>query len=139
VVLASDNAVALDSVVATMMGLEPSRLRFLQRAKELGVGDYNFDTIEVLGELKRIPDFKLPPLGGDAIFKNPAMQDMIHSRTVLRPHADPDLCTACGTCIEHCPVSALSMNDNLPQVDADTCITCFCCQEMCPEKAMALR
>ena len=138
-ILASDNAVALDSVVAMMMGLEPSKLRFLQKAKEVGLGDFSLDTIEIIGELKRIPDFKVPPLGGEAIFDNQALQDVIHSRTVLRPHADPDLCTACGTCIEHCPVSALSMNDNLPQVDADTCITCFCCQEMCPEKAMALR
>ena len=34
-VLASDNAVALDAVVARMMGLDPARLRFLARAKEL--------------------------------------------------------------------------------------------------------
>lgn len=138
-VLASDNAVALDTVVATMMGLEPGRLRFLQKAKELGLGDFDLNTIDLVGELKRLPGFKLPPLGGEAIHDNPAMQDLIHSRIVVKPHADPDLCTACGTCVEHCPASALSMEDNLPQVDADTCITCFCCQEMCPEKAMSLR
>jgi uncharacterized protein (DUF362 family)/NAD-dependent dihydropyrimidine dehydrogenase PreA subunit len=138
-VLASDNAVALDAVVATMMGLEPGLLRFLQKAKESGLGDFDLNTIEVIGELSRVPDFKLPPLGGDAIFKNQAMQDAIHSRTVVRPHADPDLCTGCGTCVDHCPVSALTMEDHIPEVDADTCITCFCCQEMCPEKAMNLR
>lgn len=137
--LASDNAVALDSVIATMMGCEPGRLRFLQRAKEAGLGDYDLSTIEVIGELKQLPDFKLPPLGGEAIMNNPAVQEMIHGRTILRPQPDPELCTGCGTCVEQCPVSALSMNDHLPQVDADTCITCFCCQEMCPEKAITLR
>ncbi|WP_054700724.1 DUF362 domain-containing protein, partial [Desulfosarcina cetonica] len=34
-ILAADNAVALDAVIATMMGLDPGRLRFLQRAAEL--------------------------------------------------------------------------------------------------------
>jgi len=138
-ILASSNAVALDSVMAMMMGCDPGRLHFLRKAKEAGLGDYDLSTIEVIGELKRLPDFKLPPLGGQAIFRNETMQTMIHNRTLLRPQADPELCTGCGICVEQCPVSALTMNDDLPQVDADTCITCFCCQEICPEKAMILR
>ena len=139
-ILASDNAVALDAVMATMMGCEPGRLRFLQKAKEVGLGDYDLSTIEVIGELKRVPDFKLPPFGGEAILHNEAIQTLISNRTLMRPQADPELCTGCGTCIDQCPVSALSMSDdNLPQVDADTCITCFCCQEICPEKAITLR
>jgi Uncharacterized conserved protein len=138
-ILASSNAVALDSVMAMMMGCDPGRLHFLRKAKEAGLGDYDRSTIEVIGELKRLPDFKLPPLGGQAIFRNETMQAMIHQRTLLRPQADPELCTGCGICVEQCPVSALTMNDDLPQVDADTCITCFCCQEICPEKAMTLR
>ena len=138
-ILASSNAVALDSVMAMMMGCDPGRLHFLRKAKEAGLGDYDLSAIEVIGELKRLPDFKLPPLGGQAIFRNETMQAMIHNRTLLRPQADPELCTGCGICVEQCPVSALTMNDDLPQVDADTCITCFCCQEICPEKAMTLR
>ena len=114
-ILASDNAVALDAVMATMMGCEPGRLRFLQKAKEVGLGDYDLSRIEVIGELKPLPDFKLPPLGGEAIFHNETIQALIHSRTLLRPQADPELCTGCGTCIEQCPVSALSMVDNLPR------------------------
>lgn len=137
-ILASNNAVALDGVIATMMGCEPGRLRFLKKAKEVGLGDYDLSTIEVVGELKRLADFKLPPLGGEAIMDNEAIQQVIHSRTIVRPQADPELCTACGACIDQCPVSALSMGDNVPQVDADTCITCFCCQEICLEKAITL-
>jgi len=138
-ILASDNAVAVDAVIATMMGCDPGRLRFLQKAKEAGLGNYELNTIEVIGELKRLPDFKLPPLGGEAVLRNEAMQSMIHNRTLLRPQADTEKCTGCGTCIDHCPVSALSMIDNIPQVDAETCIACFCCQEMCPERAITLR
>ena len=138
-ILASDNAVALDAVVATMMGCEPGRLRFLQKAKELGLGDFDINTIEVIGQLMTLPHFKLPPLSGQAILHNETVQSMLREKTLLRPRADPDLCTACGTCIDQCPVSALSMRDDLPQVETDVCITCFCCQEMCPEKAIVLQ
>jgi uncharacterized protein (DUF362 family)/NAD-dependent dihydropyrimidine dehydrogenase PreA subunit len=138
-ILASDNAVALDAVMATMMGCEPGRLRFLQKAQEAGLGDYDLNRIEVIGELKPLPDFKLPPLSGEAIFHNETIQALIHGRTLVRPQANPDWCTGCGTCIEQCPVAALSLVDNLPQVDPEACITCFCCQEICPEKAITLR
>jgi uncharacterized protein (DUF362 family)/NAD-dependent dihydropyrimidine dehydrogenase PreA subunit len=138
-ILASDNAVALDAVMATMMGCEPGKLRFLQKAREAGLGNYDLSQIEVIGELKPLPDFKLPPLSGEAVFDNETIQALIHGRTQVRPQVNPDWCTGCGTCIEQCPVAALSMCDNLPQVDPESCITCFCCQEICPEKAITLR
>jgi uncharacterized protein (DUF362 family)/Pyruvate/2-oxoacid:ferredoxin oxidoreductase delta subunit len=139
-VLASDNAVALDAVIATMMGIEePGMLRFLRKAKEAGLGDYDLKTIEIIGELKRLPDFKLPPLSGETLLKNETLNTFLHSKTIMRPEANSQLCTACGTCVEQCPVSALSMENNLPQVDANKCIACFCCQEICPEKAITLR
>jgi uncharacterized protein (DUF362 family)/NAD-dependent dihydropyrimidine dehydrogenase PreA subunit len=138
--LGSDNAVALDAVIAVMMGCDPARLRFLQKAQEAGLGDYAPAGIEVIGELKPIPDFKIPSLGGEAIAGNPAVREFLESRTLLRPQVDPALCTSCGTCVDQCSVEALSMGeDGFPGVDADTCITCFCCQEMCPEKAITLK
>ena len=137
-ILASDNAVAMDAVIATMMGCEPARLRFLQKAKEVGLGDYDLSRIEIIGNLRQLPDFKLPPLSGEVALQNEAVQATIHGLTLLRPQANPELCTGCGTCIDQCPVSALCMSDDLPKVDVDTCISCFCCQEMCPEKAITL-
>jgi uncharacterized protein (DUF362 family)/NAD-dependent dihydropyrimidine dehydrogenase PreA subunit len=138
-ILASDNAVAMDGVIAVMMGVEPDQLRFLQKAREVGLGDYDPSTIEIIGEMKKLPDFKLPPLGGEASLSNKPLQDRLQQLTLLLPQADPELCTGCGTCVDQCAAMALTMNDNLPQVDADSCITCFCCQEMCPEKAMTLK
>ncbi|MCA1961925.1 MAG: DUF362 domain-containing protein [Desulfomonile sp.] len=138
-ILASDNAVALDAVIATMMGCDPGQLRFLQKAKEMGLGDYDLSTADIIGELRPLPGFKLPPLTGEAILNNEAIQSYIRERIRVRPQADPDLCTGCGTCVEQCPVSALSLDHGLPRVDSDSCITCFCCQEMCPEKAISLR
>jgi uncharacterized protein (DUF362 family)/Pyruvate/2-oxoacid:ferredoxin oxidoreductase delta subunit len=139
-ILASDNAVAMDAVMATMMGVDPGSLYFLHKAKEAGLGDYNMGSIEVIGELKKIPDFKLPPAGGGGgTSQSKAIAEFIHSRTLMRPKADPELCTSCENCVEQCPVSALSMNDDLPEVDSNVCIACFCCQEICPEKAIALQ
>jgi uncharacterized protein (DUF362 family)/ferredoxin len=137
-ILAAANAVAMDAVVATMMGVAPGRLPFLAKAKTDGLGDYAVDKLDIAGVLKPLPDFKLPPLGGSAIQDNPAVQELIADRAQLRPRADAGLCNACGTCIDQCPVGALAMSDDLPLVDADLCITCFCCQEICPEKAMTL-
>jgi len=137
-ILAADNAVAMDAVVAYMMGCEPAQLPFLQWAKRFGLGDFDMERIQIDGQLLRIPNFKLPPLGGSAIASNATVQEFLHSRTTLRPKTDSELCTACGTCVAQCPVGALSMNEDLPQVAVDICIACFCCQEICPEKAIAL-
>ncbi len=137
-ILAADNAVAMDGVVARMMGLDPGALRFLQRARELGLGDFDREKIQIHGRMQVIPDFKLPPLGGEAIAGNQVIREFMAGKTKVRPKADPERCTSCGACIDQCPVGALTMTDGIPLVDADTCITCFCCQEVCPEKAMTL-
>lgn len=137
-ILAADNGVAMDSVVAQMMGIEPAGLRFLQKAQEMGLGSFDADDIEIDGKLLILPDFKLPPLRGEAIASNPQVQELMQTKSELRPQADSELCTACGACVDHCPVTALSMHEDIPEVDPERCITCFCCQEICPEKAMTL-
>ncbi len=137
-VIASDNAVSLDAVIATMMGCDPNLLPFLNRAESLGLGNCDLSEVDIIGELKAIKDFKLPPLGGEAVSGNKEIQSAIRAKTKLKPHLDPVLCTGCGTCAEHCAVSALSMQDGIPVVDANSCIICFCCQEICPEKAITL-
>ena len=137
-ILAADNAVAMDAVIATMMGCDPSILRSLQKAKEDGLGDYDLKTIHIIGKLEKIPDFKLPPVSGEGITKNQAIQLMLVSKNRFRPSVDQSLCTACGTCVTQCPVSALTMKGEFPEVDPGICIICFCCQELCPEKAIRL-
>ena len=138
-ILASDNAVAMDAVMARMMGLDPQILPFLRIAKERGLGDYEESSIELIGDLIVIPDFKYPPGLQRTEAVVPGMEQFFLSRINMRPKADPDLCTGCGTCVEQCPASALSIEDTIPEVDKDLCVACFCCQEICPEMAITLQ
>lgn len=138
-ILAADNAVAMDAVMAHMMGCDPGQLPFLQNAKTMGLGDYDLGKIEVEGELRQVLDFKLPPMIGAVRPGIDAVQALLNSKATLLPKADHELCTACGTCVDQCPVEALSMGDGFPEVNPGVCIACFCCQEICPEKAIALK
>jgi predicted aldo/keto reductase-like oxidoreductase len=47
-------------------------------------------------------------------------------------------CIGCGTCIEHCPNEALSMQDGKAVVDHDLCILCGYCSPHCPEFAIRM-
>ena len=47
-----------------------------------------------------------------------------------------DACIACGTCIDECPVGAISEGDQY-SIDADACIDCGTCAGACPMDAIA--
>jgi len=43
-----------------------------------------------------------------------------------------DDCTACGTCIDECPVEAISEGD-IYKIDPDACTDCGACADVCPD------
>ena len=139
VVLAADNGVAMDGVVARMMGLDPGELRFLLKARDIGLGNFDLDSLELDGDIPVLPDFILPPLSGQKIADSSTINERMQAKMRLLPKANSELCTACGACLDQCPASALYMAEDIPKVHRDLCITCFCCQEICPEKAMTLQ
>ena len=63
-----------------------------------------------------------------------------------------DICVACGTCIDQCPVGAISEGDiykidadtpvgaisegDIYKIDADTCVSCGTCADACPTGAI---
>lgn len=49
---------------------------------------------------------------------------------------DPNLCTACGACIDECPVEAISEGD-VYSIDPDTCTDCGACADVCPVEAIS--
>ena len=50
-------------------------------------------------------------------------------------HVITDSCVACGTCIDECPVSAIS-EGSIYVIDADTCIDCGAWAAVCPTEAI---
>ncbi|MFH0726322.1 MAG: 4Fe-4S binding protein [Pseudomonadota bacterium] len=49
------------------------------------------------------------------------------------------LCTACETCVDRCPLSALSMGENaIPVLNPDRCIGCGVCATGCPVEAITM-
>ena len=51
---------------------------------------------------------------------------------------DKEKCTGCGSCVEVCPVDALSLENDKAKVDEDTCIDCGTCVDECPVEAIEL-
>lgn len=49
---------------------------------------------------------------------------------------DPDVCVACGSCIDECPLGAISAGD-VYSIDPDTCADCGTCVDACPNGAIA--
>ena len=52
-------------------------------------------------------------------------------------HVISEECIACGTCIDECPVSAISEGDPIYIIDAEVCIDCGACVDVCPVGAIA--
>ena len=135
-VLASRNAVAMDSVMAMMAGLKPDRVPTNRVAAERGLGPAKTDGIDVVGDFEQIPGFRLPSarLAGSLTGIAGATFYRFIQR---RPACDSGLCTRCRRCADNCPVQAIEMNP-FPAIARGKCINCYCCVEICPERALGV-
>ena len=52
------------------------------------------------------------------------------------PWIDEELCTGCRTCVDECPVGAISMQADIAFLNEDECIRCGTCHDVCPEDAV---
>ena len=52
---------------------------------------------------------------------------------------DPDVCSACGTCLDRCFFSAIEEQVDAMAVIAEKCMGCGLCQVTCPEDAITLK
>jgi uncharacterized protein (DUF362 family)/NAD-dependent dihydropyrimidine dehydrogenase PreA subunit len=141
-ILASQDPLALDSVMAQMMGVDPSDLPVQREAEIRALGRLKKDEIQVSGPLEQIPDFKMP-----VTFYHESLDDktieklrelyppgMMLSRTKIIPLQKEEKCALCGDCALSCPAEALSLDPEFSI--SDKCIACYCCVELCPEGAL---
>lgn len=140
-ILASQDAVAMDSVLATIMGLFPKDIPTTKEAanRELGVSDIN--NINILGENLGefiYSDFKLPKTSFIYSMPKPLLKFVrklsLHKMMVIR-----DLCESCKKCLEICPVGAIRFEKDKAVIDSRKCILCSCCLEICPHKAITVK
>ncbi len=54
------------------------------------------------------------------------------------PIFNPEVCTACETCVDRCPAEALSLNETVPEVNISRCIGCGVCATGCPCDAIVM-
>jgi ferredoxin len=72
-----------------------------------------------------------------ALQKQPQPARMVSSNHFAA--VDPDLCTACETCLDRCQMSAITINeDDIARVNLDRCIGCGLCVTTCPSEALRL-
>jgi uncharacterized protein (DUF362 family)/Pyruvate/2-oxoacid:ferredoxin oxidoreductase delta subunit len=140
--LAGSDCVALDSILALIMGIKPLDILTTKIAAERGLGEANINSIMVLGE-------KLEAVIGEP-FLLPAssMIRKIVPRPILKlakklikyyPCVERDNCIACAACVKACPAKIISLKNKRITFDYSKCIACFCCQEVCPNAAIKVK
>ena len=137
-VLASENGVSLDALMAAMMGLTPQSIDYLRTASQRGLGEVDTAKIDIQGEWSPLTKFKMP-----LTFVSRGLLGTIVNKLIYRPlmkprlRVNPSLCTQCEVCVQHCPAQALTMKE-IPYLDKKKCIACYCCYELCSSQAIEL-
>lgn len=149
VILASTDSIALDTLFASLVHLDPLLVPTNAVGGERDVGESDINNIQVITEdgaltvseaqaKYGVPDFDVyrgREDKGEISFLRP-FKNLIKRK----PKIKKDLCVACGICVKSCPVDGgavnFKKNGKPPVYDYSKCIECFCCQEMCPKKAI---
>lgn len=129
VLLASQDAVAMDLAVCDMLNIEPIRIPTLRQAKIRHLWPSKIQYPLLAPQDVHYTGFQLPSSAGSLIpgSKNHRQQPI-----------PTEKCTACGQCVEICPKQAIQIKESRASVDYTKCIACYCCHEICPYKAIKL-
>ncbi|NOY52818.1 MAG: DUF362 domain-containing protein [Deltaproteobacteria bacterium] len=142
ILAASTDAIALDTVIMTLMGMKPSRLATIRAAGGINAGETSLKKIEVRGdsmESLRIPDLEVPQ-SSDLEWPLPGfLRKILKSSFTAYPEPDPKQCNLCRICLEACPQQVIFVEKEQLAINTRRCIRCFCCQELCPRGAMKTR
>lgn len=51
---------------------------------------------------------------------------------------DKTKCCACETCVQTCPMGAITIEDGTAKINKDLCVHCGACEGICPTNAIKL-
>ena len=140
-ILASQDAVALDAAAGRIIGLDPTQVLTTRIAHERGLGVGDLRNIEVVGERIEsvcLPDFSLPAsAAGRFVNRLPRFLSQFFLRLLsIRPGVVTQNCVGCAACQNACPVSAIIVRKGKAKIDRSICIQCMCCHEVCRYNAI---
>lgn len=139
--LASNDCVSLDSLMALIIGIGPLEVMTTKEAAKRGLGKADIDSIAVLGEnLEDIinQQFLLPIASMGSRLPAP-VKKLAKKLIKYLPCVERDNCVKCAACIEACPQRSITMGKDGIIFDYSKCISCFCCQEVCPSSAIKVK
>lgn len=137
-VAASNDAFALDSILAHVMGLKPDDIATNRQARIQNLGTTTLEEIEIKGDALGdflTGSFKLPPAYMLARIPSGLLR-FLNRFAEFRPRVDKFKCNGCRICVENCPLSVIEIKGRKAKIDYRKCIDCFCCLEVCPIGAM---
>ncbi len=140
---AGSDCVALDSVMALIMGINPADVPTTREAVARGLGVADMQRIRIVGE--RLEEARgepfLLPTPSILSQKKPNNPVIKLAKKLIRyyPCVERDNCVSCATCIKACPTKAIRIKNERIVFDYSKCIACFCCQESCPAAAIKIK
>lgn len=140
-IAASPDAVALDAVIAKVVGARPEQFPTLLAARMKGIGVSDLARVEILGnsmESVMLNTFQLPRITDQRLHSSFVMGHLKKWLT-SKPVEDTKKCNKCGSCTEVCPAKIIKLDGRRLKFNYDECIRCFCCQEICPQAAIEIK
>jgi uncharacterized protein (DUF362 family)/Pyruvate/2-oxoacid:ferredoxin oxidoreductase delta subunit len=139
--LAGSDCVALDTVMAKIMGIKHQEVLSTKEAAMRGLGEGDLNKIKIEGEdidKLNIRPFILPQ--ASHLDKLPDVFKSLAKRLIKYwPYSLRAKCTRCGHCVKICPEKCIRLTKNGIIFDYKKCIACFCCQESCPAAAISVK
>ena len=142
VLLASNDAIALDRVAMEIVKLDYSKSFISIISNNRGLGEFNIENIEVEGDsLSLFKDVKFVPAKVEEIgIRSLKLVNKYNVKNLVLEHPkfDKNKCIKCGECKKICPPQAISIEKGkTPKVNKNKCIRCWCCGEVCPVNAIS--
>lgn len=141
IITASDDAVALDIAVTSLLGLKPRKIEVIYGIAKQRGEKATLAEIDLVGddpEKFRFENFKFPVNWYLSLIPH-WFVTLLGKFIWLKAKVAPEICNNCMMCVESCPAQAIKkQKGEKPIVIPEECISCLCCHELCPRHAIKL-